>query len=208
MPARWRLDASALPTIRPRWLTAGALRLAGLCLFVVGVGMVRWHLTTGSAKVLLAVAAALVVVGAVIFVERTRRIADRMPLLGRTRKLADAVFLLLRRTGLPLLGLAFFLLWTLAYIALWTVHPQQAFRGLSASPRFADFFYYAVSTAFAAPPQDIVAHSRGVRSATMIEMLTGLALLATYVASLLETRGGEGAPELRPPEPGSASPRA
>jgi hypothetical protein len=36
------------------------------------------------------------------------------------------------------------------------------------------------------PPGDILAHSRGARSATMIEMLTGFALLATYLASFSE----------------------
>ena len=52
--------------------------------------------------------------------------------------------------------------------------------------RFADFFYYAVTTAFAAPPGDLLAHSRGVRSATMIEMLTALALLAAYLSSFVD----------------------
>jgi hypothetical protein len=72
------------------------------------------------------------------------------------------------------------------YVALWAIHPHEAFRGLGPDPRFADFFYYAVSTAFVSPPGDIVAHSRGARSATMIEMLTGFALLATYLASFSE----------------------
>jgi hypothetical protein len=93
--------------------------------------------------------------------------------------------------GLPLLGLAFFLAWTLVYLALWWFHPrggQAAFAGLGARPRFADFFYYAVSTAFISPPGDIVAHSRGARSATMIEMLTGFGLIATYLSSFVDWR--------------------
>ena len=94
---------------------------------------------------------------------------------------------------MPLLGLAFFLAWTLVYLALWAIHPQEAFTGLGRAPRFADFFYYAVSTAFVSPPGDILAHSRGARSATMIEMLTGFGLLATYLASFADLKLQEGA---------------
>ena len=59
---------------------------------------------------------------------------------------------------------------------------------LAERPSFltADFFYYAVSTAFIAPPGDILAHSRGARSATIIEMLTGFALLAVYLSSFVD----------------------
>jgi hypothetical protein len=39
------------------------------------------------------------------------------------------------------------------------------------------------------PHGDIIALSRGTRSATMIEMLTGLSLLATYLSSLVELPG-------------------
>src|SRR5439155_10923484 len=92
----------------------------------------------------------------------------------------------LRRTGLPLFGLVFFLAWTLVYVALWAVHPHEAFRGLPDAHRFADFFYYAVSTAVISPPGDIFAHSRGARSATMIEMLTAFALLTAYLSSFVD----------------------
>ena len=47
-----------------------------------------------------------------------------------------------------------------------------------------------MSTAFISPPGDIVARSRGVRSATMIEMLTGFGLLATYLSSFVDWRPG------------------
>ena len=68
------------------------------------------------------------------------------------------------------------------------VPAEATFAGLSAHPYFADFFYYAVSTAFIAPPGDIIASSRGARTATMIEMLTGFALVTAYLASLFEWR--------------------
>ena len=69
----------------------------------------------------------------------------------------QAFVLVLRRVGLPLLGLVFFLAWTVVYIALWVIHPEQAFTGLPVEPRFSDFFYYAVCTAVISPPGDIFA---------------------------------------------------
>jgi hypothetical protein len=176
---------------RPGWLTAGALRLAVLSLFVVGVGMVRPRLTDRSAGILLLVAVALVVAGALLFLGSTRRLAERLRLHG----VAEPVLAQVRRTGLPLLGLAFFLFWAMVYVGLWWFHPHSSFAGLDPHPRFADFFYYAVSTAFISPPGDILAHSRGARSATMIEMLTAFALLTTYLSSFVDW--GRGAP----PEP-------
>lgn len=130
--------------------------------------------------------AVAVAAGAALFVVATRRLAERLPFLSGSQRLADAVFLQLRRIGLPLLGLLFFLFWTFVYVALWAVHPGMAFRGLWPSPRFADFFYYSVSTALISPPGDIIAHSRGVRSATMIEMLTGFAVLTAYLSSFID----------------------
>jgi hypothetical protein len=78
---------------------------------------------------------------------------------------------------------------------MWAYHPKQAFVGISAAPRFADFFYYSVSTAFISPPGDILAHSRGARAATMIEMLTAFALLTTYLSSFVDWQRPEPAGE-------------
>jgi hypothetical protein len=73
----------------------------------------------------------------------------------------------------------------------WAVHPEEAFNGLGpGEPRFADFFYYAVSTAFTSPPEGIAAGSRGARAATLIELLTAVALLTTYVSSFVDWRPG------------------
>jgi hypothetical protein len=107
------------------------------------------------------------------------RMVGRIPLL-------DVIQRMLRSIGLVGLGAAFFLFWTLVYLALWWFDPEDAFQGLDRAPYFADFFYYAVSTAFISPPGDIVASTRGARSATMIEMLTGFALLAAYLASFVD----------------------
>jgi hypothetical protein len=118
----------------------------------------------------------------------TRRVLDRLPLLEHQERLGAAVLVSARRIGLPLLGLAFFLLWTFVYVTLWAVHPDEAFGGLEAKPRFADFFYYAVATAFTSPPEGIAAGSRGVRAATLIELLTALALVTTYLSSFVDWR--------------------
>src|SRR4051794_39865610 len=150
--------------------------------------MVPGRLSPDGAWRLIAIGVVAVAVVAGLFVGGTRRVMARLSFLDRPQRLTDGILLEVRRVGLPLLGLGFFLAWTLVYIALWAFHPHEAFTGLGAEPRFADFFYYAVSTAFVSPPGDIFAHSRGARSATMIEMLTGFALLATYLASFSDLR--------------------
>ena len=128
----------------------------------------------------------LLVLGAAGLSAATRIVA-RVLGAGRT----NALLSLLRHTGLPLLGLAFFLTWTFVYIGMWWFRPGGAFTGLDAQPRFADFFYYAVSTGLISPPGDIVATSRGARSATLIEMLTGLALVGVYLSSFSGLLGGD-----------------
>ena len=75
--------------------------------------------------------------------------------------------------GLPLLGLAFFLLWTIV-------------------------LYCAVSTAFISPPGD-TAKSCCARSATMIEMLTAFALLTAYLSSFVDWYGQRREPDAPPP---------
>jgi hypothetical protein len=175
-------------TRRPRWLTMAALRMGGLCLFIVAVGMVPWRLTPHSARLLVGAGVLAVAAGGALFLIAARRLIARLPFGDRPQRIASALLLTFRRTGLPILGLAFFCFWTLVYVWLWAWHPHEAFVGLDAAPRLADFFYYSVSTALVSPPGDIFAHSRGVRSATMIEMLTGFALLATYLVSLAAAR--------------------
>lgn len=166
--------------VRPRWLTIGTLRLLALCGVVVVIAMLPGHLSPYEAGwVGWGGLGGVAVAVSVPFLAATRRLAARLPL-------AEAVLVLLRHVGLVGLGLGFFLAWTFVYLTLWWRHPEETFRGLSASPRFADFFYYAVSTAFISPPGDIFAHSRGARSATIIEMLTGFALLAAYLSSFVD----------------------
>jgi hypothetical protein len=165
--------------------------------------MVRPRLTPTSAAIIDVVAGVLAAGGIFAFSVGARRLARRVPFGDETHRWATGILAQLRRTGLPFLGLAFFLAWTCVYLGLWAFHPHEAFGGLPAKPRFADFFYYAVSTAFISPPGDIVAHSRGVRSATMIEMLTAFALLTTYLSTFVDWRASppprRAAEETEPP---------
>jgi len=114
------------------------------------------------------------------------RVAAGMRVLGSSVRLTDAILSRFRHVGLPLLGLAFFAFWTLVYTGLWAFNPSEAFGRVDEEPRLADFFYYAVSTAFTSPPEGIVAGSRGVRSATMIELFTALALISVYLSSFVD----------------------
>jgi hypothetical protein len=188
-----RLDPIAKAD-RPNWLSAGLVRLFVLCAFIVLVEMLRPHLSPHSAGLIAIIGAVAVLAGAAVFVGAARRLAEHLPFLSGSQRMADALVLQLRRIGLPLLALLFFLFWTFVYLALWAIHPGDAFRGLGSDPRFADFFYYAVSTALISPPGDILAHSRGVRAATMIEMLTGFGVLTAYLSSFVDFGGERSAP--------------
>jgi hypothetical protein len=194
-----RLDPK-LQAARPGWLSAGAMRLLLLCAFIIAVEMLRPRLSPNSAGWIATAGALAVLAGAAVFVGATRRLSERLPFLSRSQRMADAAVLQLRRIGLPLLALLFFLFWTFVYLALWSIHPGDAFRGLGSSPRFADFFYYAVSTALISPPGDILAHSRGVRAATMIEMLTGFGVLTAYLSSFIDFGGERHPPPTSPAE--------
>jgi hypothetical protein len=175
-----------LPLERPRWLTSGTIRLGILGGFIVAIGMLPTRLSPDGAAALLVAGGIAVVAGAAAAYVATRRIAADLPVIGHSQRAAEAVLLLLRRTGLPLLGLTFFLFWTFVYLGVWWYRPEGAFDGLAESPRFADFFYYAVSSAFISPPNDVIAVSRGARTGTMIEMLTAFALLTAYLSSFVD----------------------
>ena len=193
-------DLRRLPlgAARPAWLTQGAIRLAVLCAFIVAIGMARPRITSGQAGWIVLGGALATLAGGALFLVVTRRNAARATVLDPAERFVGAIFVVLRRTGLPFLCLAFFLLWTFVYLGVWWHRPGDAFTGLDPSPRFADFFYYSVSTAFISPPQDIFAHSRGARSATMIEMMTGFALLAAYLSSFVDWQRSRG--PASPPE--------
>lgn len=168
------------------FLRSGA-RLIVLCGFIVAVAMLSPRLSPDAAGLVALVGAAAVIAGAIVFAFLARGV-HHVGASSAGLRVAEALLVTLRRLGLPILALAFFLLWTFVYLAVWWYHPADAFTGLvrdGQNPRFADLFYYSVMTAFISPPNDIIAASRGARSATLIEMLTGLSLLATYLSSLV-----------------------
>ena len=100
-----------------------------LCAFIVLVEMLRAPLAALGRPIAIAGAAA-VLVGAALFVGAARRLAEHLPFLSGSQRMADALVLQLRKIGLPLLALLFFLFWTFVYLALWAIHPDDAFRGL------------------------------------------------------------------------------
>jgi len=179
-------------------MPVGLVRLGILCVFVALIGMARPRLTPEGAGKVVLVSGLITLGAATLFVLATARVAAHLPVIAESRRIIDAIRVLLRRIGLPLLGLAFFLFWTFFYLGVWWFRPEGAFSGIGVHPRFSDFFYYAVSTAFISPPGDIIATSRGARTATMIEMLTGFALVTAYLGSLFEWRREPAPPTSRP----------
>jgi hypothetical protein len=179
----------------PGRVRAGAVRLLVACLAIWALGMFSPGIDRGAADVVLVVGWSLIGAGVLVLGLGTQRVLARLdvPLLGTGVARAAALLVALRRIGLVLLALAFFLFWTLIYIGVWRWHPAGAFSGLPRTPTFSDFFYYAVSTGFVSPPGDIIAASKGARTATMIELLTGTAALAAYLGSFLEFGPGASA---------------
>jgi O-antigen/teichoic acid export membrane protein len=164
------------------WWFRGGLGLALLIAFIVLVELAPWRLSPRAGWWIVGMGAPALVVGAVIAFwlaeERESKRLTRLAGASQTRQAALQVFY---QAGLPLLGGAFFLFWTGYYLGAWA-YDQSAFAGLDKQPRFADFFYYAVKTAFLSPPDDIVAHTRGARAGTMIELLAGIGLLGAYLS--------------------------
>lgn len=181
---------SGLRTFVPmprRSLGPSALRLLAACSCLWVVGMLPLRLTDGRADAII-IAGWLVVIALVASVGfGAHRVFERLDILalGATVARATAVSYALRRVGFVLLAMGFFLFWTLIYIGVWRWWERGSFTGLSDRPYFSDFFYYAVSTGFISPPGDIIATSRGARTATMTELLTGTAALAVYLGSFL-----------------------
>ncbi len=188
----------------PGHLRGGGVRLLAACAAIWALGMFSPQIDRGAADLVLILGWSVILLGLVVLAGGTRHILEHLdvPLLGVGVARAAALLVALRRVGIVLLALAFFLFWTLIYIGVWRWHPAGAFHGLPHTPTFSDFFYYAVSTGFISPPGDIIAASKGARTATMIELLTGTAALAAYLGSFLDfgpgaarAAGAEGAPD-------------
>ena len=186
-----RLTGGRLPTLAAAGVSSAARKLGLLCLFIAVAGALPFRVTPGRAPLATIVAASLLVVVGLLVFSGAWAHARRVPLVDETHVAATRFLELVRLAGLPLLAGVFFLLWTFVYLELWRID-SAAFDGLAAHPRYADFVYYSVSTAFIAPPADIVAHGQAVRVATMLEMVTGFAVLAAYLTTLASgLAGGE-----------------
>ncbi len=180
------IGATRLPGV----LRGAGLRLLSVCVAVWILGMLSPRVTPHQAGIVVLAGVALVLGLAALLAAGTRRILRRLRIrvVDRGVDVAEALLVLLRRIGILVLALGFFLFWTLVYLGVWWWHPANAFTGLDRHPYFSEFFYYAVSTAFISPPGDILAHSRGARTATMVEIVTGAALLSVYLASFVDLR--------------------
>jgi hypothetical protein len=199
---RIRLESPVSPARLPAVVRGAGLRLISVCLGVWAIGMLSPRLTPHQAGVTVLVGVAAVLCLIVLLAASTHRILRRLRIrfVDRGIEAAEALLLLVRSIGLLVLSLGFFLFWTLVYLGVWWWHPASAFTGLAPHPYFSEFFYYAVSTAFISPPGDILAHSRGARTATMVEIVTGAALLSVYLASFVDLRVQERVPgESEPP---------
>jgi hypothetical protein len=204
LPAAARVRVAADPNRAPRYLRGGALRLLLVCLAVWGIEMLPLRLDRERAGALVLGSAVLLAAVAIAVTSRFQAYLHSLdlPLVARGVARAEAIFMLMRRVGILLLALAFFLFWTIVYVGCWWWDPTRSFTGLASRPRFADFFYTSVSTAFISPPGDILATSRGARSATMTEMITGAALLSTYLSTFVDWRLPSRTEPLAPQEPG------
>lgn len=200
---RIRLESPVSPGRLPAVVRGAGLRLISVCLGVWAIGMLSPRLTPHRAGVVILVGAAVVLGLVVLLAASTHRILRRLQIrfVDRGIEAAEALLLLVRSIGLLVLSLGFFLFWTLVYLGVWWWHPASAFRGLDRHPYFSEFFYYAVSTAFISPPGDILAHSRGARTATMVEIVTGAALLSVYLASFVDLRTTQRVPGDSDPQP-------
>ena len=200
---RIRLESPISAARLPASIRGAGVRLLSVCLAVWAIGMLSPRLTPHEAGVTVAVGAAAVIGVALLLGAGTRRILGRLRIgfVDRGVAAAEALLVLVRSIGLLVLSLGFFLFWTLVYLATWWWHPASAFTGLDPHPYFSEFFYYAVSTAFISPPGDILAKSRGARTATMVEIVTGAALLSVYLASFVDLRAPGAAPRDSPPPP-------
>jgi hypothetical protein len=192
---RIRLESPVSAARLPAVIRGAGLRLLSVCLAVWVVGMLSPRVTPHEAAVTVVVGVAIVIGLVVLLGAGTRRILRRLRIgfVDRGVAAAEALLVLVRSIGLLVLSLGFFLFWTLVYLGVWWWHPASAFTGLDPHPYFSEFFYYAVSTAFISPPGDILAHSRGARTATMVEIVTGAALLSVYLASFVDLRAPTGA---------------
>jgi len=96
--------ATFLRTLADR-LPGSLVRLGILCAFIVAIGMIRPRLTPERAGWVLLACGLVTLLALAAFLLSTWRVAHRLPMVAGSRRAFDAVRVLFRRTGLPLLAL-------------------------------------------------------------------------------------------------------
>lgn len=149
------LDQGLPAAQRGHWLSGAAVKFAVLCGAVAGISMLSPKLSRNEAGVVALVGVVGILAGAGVLAFTTRRLARRrshQSNVALERYLASSFLGLIRTTGVALIGLAFFAVWSFVYLSMWWFSPELAFKGLDAAPRYSDFFYYSVSTGLISPP--------------------------------------------------------
>lgn len=140
------------------------------------------------------------------------RVVIAVPLVGDNVRVFEGSLRLVRRAGVALPALVFFVFWALVYMLIWSQQPgacpadpavgcSGAFWGAVGDPSFGDFVYMSVNMAFANPVPDLIAHAQAAKAAATLEVLSGIGLATLYASSFFGLRGEQGGEPAEPIEP-------
>lgn len=188
--------------LNARWMAA----IVVLVLVLVVCG-------TGGFALLVARIASRATAGRQISLLGGRVVVDPPDLAVRPARAAEAVGLLVRRMGVALPALVFFFGWALVYASIWLLDPavcspdaavpcHGAFRGAGVDPSFGDFLYLSVNETFANPPPDLFPSSQVARTATTLQVLSGILGVTVFAGAFFGVRPAKAAPA------GAAGPEA
>jgi hypothetical protein len=205
----WILQVVANPPL-PRRVGVHLRRFVLLLAVLTALLLLPLHLSPHAARVVAAVLVGVALAVVILAATGFRRLLERfvegdtialsprvhvtVPTLGRQVRAVEGLAAILRRTGLALPALLFFVAWALIYMLIWAHSPEAcsldlsrpcagAFQGAGHNPTFGDFLYFSTNMAFANPAPDFVAHSRLAHTAATIEVLTGIGLVTLYAGS-------------------------
>lgn len=195
------LAVVALFMLLPIGLNAGwmtGIVVAVLLLVVCG---------TGSFVALVARVASRATAGRDVSLFGGRITVDAPELAVRPARAAEAVGLVVRRTGVALPALVFFFGWALVYATIWLADPGtcvadpavacgSAFRGAGTDPTFGDFLYLSVNETFANPPPDLFPTSQLARTAATLQVLSGILGVTVFAGAFFGVRPAK-------PQPGA-----
>lgn len=127
------------------------------------------------------------------------RVTLPVPIIGDNVRIVEGSLQLVRRAGVALPALIFFVFWALVYMLIWSRDPAAcaadpalacdgAFWGTGSHPSLGDFVYLSVNMAFANPVPDLIAQSQLAKAAATLEVLTGIGLATLYAGSFFGLR--------------------